>query len=487
MTEHLIEAPTKFSQSLLWKLQRDAYCQFGIDAWNQYGVPSYITSNSFIAKNYAQVVLGYLRDCLSKESIDLTHPIYIVDLGAGTGRLAYLFLKELHASIASSSLPKLNLCYVMTDIASSNIEFWQQNPQLKPYFEQGLLDCAYFHHAQTDPIHLINRKETLSQETLVNPMVLICNYFFDTIPQELFRFRNGQLEEGEISLYTKVEGAIDPAIINQLQCRYSYKSIPQTDSYYDCADLNELLASYSTIAAETPFLFPIGAFQVLKAFKEWSQSSFLLIAADQGVCTPEQIQELPEPKLSLHGSFSFSVNYHSLAAWFQQQNGVGCLTSFPDRAFVVMAGVLGAQDVPETALAFRTHLDSFEPMDYFKLISLLQDEWRKPSLDFMLLLIKLGNWDSNVMNDFFERMRKTLPGATENQKRLLCATIDKVWENFYPTEPAAGSFVLNLGVLLFEMDFFSEARSYFKRSMDITGVNTTAIENIAACNHKLRN
>lgn len=486
----VLETKQRLSESILWTLQREAYCQFGIDAWNQHGVPSYITSNSYIAKAYAHVVLGYLRDCIAQSLIDTTHPLYILDLGAGTGRFAYLFLKELLAFLDSSSLPKINICYVMTDIVESNLDFWQQHPLLKPYFDSGVLDKAYYHHAQKTPIHLINRHETLSQETVINPLILICNYFFDTIPQDLFRFTEGKLEEGRITLSVRSSSLnevvpTDPSLINQLSYAYAYEPLRDVKNYYPTQALNTLLESYCETSEGYPFLFPIGAFQALETFMQISQSRLCLLAGDQGICTLEQLRQSGEPKISLHGSFSVPVNYQIVSSFFLQQRGTVSMTSFSDPTFVIMAGVIGTERAPETALAFQEHVDSFEPTDYFKLVLLAENKWKDPSLDYLLLLIKLGNWDASVLLAFFSAIRQTLTVATDTQKELLCATIDHVYEHFYPTEPASGDFVLNLGVLLFEIGCFEKSLNYFQRSMQISGENPQALKNIAACHQKL--
>lgn len=485
----VLESNQRLSESILWTLQREAYCQFGIEAWNQHGVPSYITSNSYIAKAYAHVALGYLRDCIAQSLIDTAHPLYILDLGAGTGRFAYLFLKELLAFLDSSALPKINICYVMTDIVESNLDFWQQHPLLKPYFESGILDKAYYHHAQKTPIYLLNRDETLSQETVVNPLLLVCNYFFDTIPQDLFRFREGKPEEGRITLSVSSLNDVtpfDPSLINQLSYAYAYESLRDVKNYYSTPALNILLESYGEISQGYPFLFPIGAFQALETFIQLSQSRLCLLAGDQGICTLAQLRQSGEPKISLHGSFSMPVNYQIVSSFFRQQCGTARMTSFSDPTFVVMAGVLGTQRAPETSLAFQQYVDSFEPTDYFKLVLLAESKLEDPSLDYLLLLIKLGNWDASVLLAFFSAIRHTLATATETQKELLCATIDHVYEHFYPTEPSTGDFVLNLGVLLFEIGYFEKALNYFQRSMQISGENPQALKNIAACYQKLR-
>lgn len=490
-SETILENDKRLSESILWELQHEAYCQFGIEAWNQHGVPSYITSNSYTARAYAHIALGYLRDCIAHSLLDLAHPVYFLDLGAGTGRFAYFFLKELCTFLDSSTLPKIKICYVMTDIVASNLDFWQQHPYLKPYFESGILDKAYYHHTQKTPIHLINSNQMLFKEIVINPLVLICNYFFDTIPQDLFRIKNGVLEEGRVTLSVKGGSreeiaSLQPSIINKLAYTYSYQPLTDLNITHYPEKLQILLDSFRDKLEGCAFLFPIGAFEGMETFIELSKSRLLLLAGDQGLCTIDQLRQSGEPKLSLHGSFSLPVSYYSIAAFFHQQFGKAWLTSFSDPTFVMMAAVLGIENASETLLAFHEHLDNFEPTDYFKLVSLTEEQWKEPPLDYILLLIKLGNWDASVLLSFFTAIRQTLASATEQQKERLRATIAQVYEHFYPTGPSAGDFVLNLGVLFFEMQDFIKAKKYFHFSMQISGTNTMALKNIAACDQMLK-
>ncbi len=472
-SKKILENEARLSQSILWKLEDAAYLQFGIDAWNKHGVPSYITSNTSIAKKYAHVFLGYLRDCLSQSLLDLERPIYLLDLGAGTGCLAYFFLKELFKLLHSSSLPTIKICYVMTEIVPSTLDYWQQHPYLKPYFEQGVLDCAYYHDSQSDLIHLVNRDEILSKEMLINPIVLICNYFFDTIPQDLFRFKAEQLEEGRITLTVKSEESdasiLEPSIINQLDYHYSYHPVSDAEPYYKIPELNLLLESYRKNFENCPFLFPLGSFKVLNMFIELSGSRLLLLAGDRGVCTEEQVRKWGEPKIAQHGSFSLPVDFYAIANFFNHKNGITLFSSFSDPAFITIAAVLDNKSkfFPETTLAYREHLDSFDPLDYFRLVSLTEEKWENAPLDQVLLLVKLGNWDSNVLFSFFSIIRQALPTATEKQKKLLVATIECAWENFYPISSSSSEFLLGLGLLLLEMKEYKQSSIYFNRSKQI--------------------
>jgi len=63
----VLEADVPLSRSLIWRLQREFYSRRGIHAWTDDKIPSFITSNPFIAEIYAQIVAGFLCDCVESE------------------------------------------------------------------------------------------------------------------------------------------------------------------------------------------------------------------------------------------------------------------------------------------------------------------------------------------------------------------------------------------------------------------------------------
>lgn len=494
-----LEHTQRLSESILWNIEKETYNRFGPQAWTKKGgVPSYLTSNPFTTKRFAQVILGYLRDCLKKNAntpIETTSPLYILDLGAGMGRFAYLFLREFLPIVETIFSKKLNIRYVMTDIVYRNIAFCQQHPHLQEYIKEGILDFAYYHHSDySKPFTLINSGDILSPHTIHNPLILIANYFFDTIPQDLFRIHNGQLEEGLVTVSVKKNeetdqlSPFDPLLVQHLECSYDYKPIAHPDSYYDVPEFNSLLKTYCQHFDNITFLFPLGAFQSLNYFSELSKKRFILLVGDRGVCTDKQIQEWGEPRLAKHCSFSFDVNYHSIALYLHQKGGCGFLTTFPERIFSVMAGILGGENkhFPETFLAFRIHLDSFEPKDYWKLISLVEDRLDSFPMEYLMKLLKLGNWDPMNFHLFFPFILKQLPNVSDAMKNHLIDVIDNVWEKFYPCSVSEGDFVLNLGVLLYEMSQYHKALLYFQRSLEITGEKAQTFMNMAACYSALK-
>ena len=82
-----IEEATPFSKSLIWQLNRDYYQNTGVDAWRQGIVPHNLTSNSMVGKTYAELIFAFLKDLAAKGQTQ--EKIYIMELGAGHGRLSF--------------------------------------------------------------------------------------------------------------------------------------------------------------------------------------------------------------------------------------------------------------------------------------------------------------------------------------------------------------------------------------------------------------
>ena len=112
-----MEAPTSLSRSRLWQLQRAYYERRATAAFAD--IPHQAVDNPFVAEAYARVVLGFLRDC-ARGGLEASEPLYVVELGAGAGRFAHGFVRELGARIEALPFALPPLVYVMTDLGRAN-------------------------------------------------------------------------------------------------------------------------------------------------------------------------------------------------------------------------------------------------------------------------------------------------------------------------------------------------------------------------------
>src|SRR5262249_24696687 len=233
--------PERLSQSLLWRLQRNYFERHGIEAWRSGAVPHHITSSPFIADAYARVVLGFLRDC---RVLDHSQPVHIVELGSGSGRFAYSFLKKFLNLYRNSSLKEIPVKYVMTDFTNRNLEYWRTHPSLVPFIEERSLDLARFDLEHDVQIELLDSGEILSPATLRNPLIVISNYVFDSTPQDAFLAAEENLFEILVTLTTPEPevDTEDPDILSRVEVSAHENLI--NGNYYDDPKWNRILLDY---------------------------------------------------------------------------------------------------------------------------------------------------------------------------------------------------------------------------------------------------
>jgi hypothetical protein len=125
----VLESGVRLSQSVLWRLQEEYYSTRGLDAWDS--VPFHATSSAYACDTYAEMILSVLLDCAPH--FDPQAPLWVIELGAGTGCFSWRTLRALNAKRAQfRALANLDLRYVMTDFTSSIVRSWRRNPNLHP-------------------------------------------------------------------------------------------------------------------------------------------------------------------------------------------------------------------------------------------------------------------------------------------------------------------------------------------------------------------
>jgi hypothetical protein len=431
----VIEDKKRLSESLIWKLQRAFYANAGPTAWKaSNGVPFYITSNPHIARSYARVFAGVLRDLVPV--LQPGEPVYVIELAAGSGQFSFLHLKNLLRMMAA--LPELRdvkLRYVMTDFAQRNIEAWQKNRRLGELVEQGVLDFALFDMEKDREIRLVNGKQTLGKGSCKNPLLAIANYAFDTTVQDAFFVKDGVLSEAAASvLSTQAEKDLaDTAILGRSTLRFD--TAPLKGDRYDDAALNRVLQRYAGRLSNTCFLLPIGAMHGIRTLRAWSGGRMFLLSADKAFSYEEDLLNRADAGFAFHGgSVSMTVNYHALGAYFEEVGG-GAWHSLPRSARLhVCAMASGIPELPEARLAFEETMSWFGPAAYVKLVSDLRKEWKEPSLEGIAALLRLCCWDQEILIGFRDALKKHLPSANDATKLEVLAGLRQCWENFYPMQ-----------------------------------------------------
>ncbi|RQM27924.1 hypothetical protein B5M09_007520 [Aphanomyces astaci] len=414
-----LEAFTPFSSSHLWKLMSSFYDRQGVESWAQGIVPHFITSNTFIAKRYVQVFAAYLRDAVAK-TLDPTEPLYIVELGTGSGKFSFYFVQWLYEmeAVVNLSFPLCRIRYIMTDFTDSNLKFWQTHPALRPFVERGVVDFAIFDATQDTSLYLINAKQTIAPQSLKNPICVVANYLFDTLHHELFRVDQTELKQGLISVgstrldekeFTRNDGDVcidplDPEIIKRLSNLYRYDDI--STAFYSNPHFNAILKWYQDYYGDQPatFLVPIGALNAIERLKLLSRHQLLILSGDKGHTNPDHFRGLQDPHIAVHGSFSVSL-------FVVPQE----IESPPPQADLEALSVQRSAAYPTVCHVYDDTLE----------------DAKAPSLKGVLALMKLSFYDADLFYKFRDVLLDQSPAAPAKVKVDVMVCLNKTWTHYY--------------------------------------------------------
>jgi tetratricopeptide (TPR) repeat protein len=480
----IIEQHKKFSESCLWKMQRDYFDQEGINAWvNQ--VPFYITSNPFIANCYAKVATAFIRDVVKKNPEAKKNPFYILELGTGSGRFSYYSVKNILELLQALDMPDIQICYVMSDFTKNNIKYYETHPALKPYIETGQIDFAIFDLESNKPITLQNKNIRLNPDVLVNPLIVFGNYIFDTVSHDSFTVSQGKLYELLLSVSTPESNLHDNKPANMEQLKIDYKLHEIKGDYYDDPHLDAILQDYKKTLVETSFLFPIGSIRAIKFLKKMSNDNLFIIASDKGYNTLTALDNLGHPSLSFHGSFSMMVNFHALANYFKNSGGDAFLQT-PRKG--IKTSIFTTQyklsECENTALTVQANIEGFSPADYFTLHRRMSDSFQDCSLDVLAAHLNLSQWDPHIFLKIANHANTLVSEADADTINFLAANMPKLATNYYYM-PKSDCVLFEIAVFYHSIKRYQEALTYYQQARQFVGEQFGLYYNMALCEHNL--
>lgn len=476
----------RFSEAPIWQLQRTYYEEQGLKAWNNDQVPQFITSNPMIATAYAEMIFGCLQDRARQGH--LTETVTILELGAGAGRLAFHILKQLCEIIDYADIPLPPFRYVMSDLPSKNISSWQQHPRLLPFVEQGILDFARFDAVQDTELNLVHSKLCIRPGDLQQPLLIVANYFFDSIPQELLYVDEEKIYECEISIQYDAEAAADTPsdVLGKIIPQYHYRRAASYEE--ETYPYHDVIALYQQELEDSHILFPVVGLTCLERLAKLSNEGFILITADKGDHRIENWKFAEPPKLIHHGSFSLTANYHAIQHVLEQKGALSLFTThhYKNLNIGCMLMVETPQSYSNTRLAYKRFVERFGPDDFFSM-----KEWVDPQVDSMglqqiLAFWRLGGYDAEWFIHSAEQISELLPDASDEEMLDLEQGIEFMWAGYYPMEQRY-DLSLDAGLLLYEMDKFEKALDYLERSMRANTEEPLAsvLYSMAICKYEL--
>ncbi|MBC8080332.1 MAG: SAM-dependent methyltransferase [Gorillibacterium sp.] len=470
----------RFSEAPIWQLQRSYYQEQGLKAWQNEEVPQYITNNPMIAMAYAEIIFGFLQD---RTILGFgSEPVMILELGAGSGRLAFHILQELGKLREYADIPLPPFRYVMSDFVEKNIAYWQQHQSLLPFVQQGILDFALFDAVHDTELHLTQSGTVIRPNDLQQPLLVVANYFFDSIPQELIYVGDGEIYECRVSLQNlaEVDEHNAPIPLEKVVPEYHYQRATEYEQEsYPYRDVIEL---YKHKLEDSHILFPTIGLACLDRLHQLSQAGFLLLTADKGDHRLENWEFAEPPKLIHHGSFSLTANYHAIQHVFEQK---GALTYFTTHHYknLNVGCILMLHDPTShtnTRLAYRRFVDRFGPDDFFSLKQWFDEHLEQMELPQICSFWRLSGYDAQLFLQSKKRIIDLLSSCSEEDMHDLRHGIQSMWTGYYPMEEKH-DLALDCGVLLFQMDLFEAALSFFEKSPNVNQASPDILYPMAVC------
>ena len=480
----IFERDCRFSQLSIWDNQKKYYAAKGIDAW-AYDVPSYVTCNPFIARQYAWTTICFIRDWTQSNLPATDQPFYIFELGSGTGQFSFYFLKNLVQFQEILSCQSIKIHYVMTDITASLFDFWKDHPALKPFVDSGLLDFAIQDINNDIDFTLQLSGNNITSSSINNPPIVIANYIFDSLSTDLFQVKDGKLYEVLVSLKTKSDNLVDGVFQDITKVQFDYQSKLVSEKYYQ-DEFDAVLFQYQTDLVDTYFQFPITLLTAMNKLKRLSNDRFLLISSDKGYSTLAELDHLEYPELTFHGNcFSTMVNYHALSQYAKLTQGDFQVQAFRD---FIISGVFATgfsmKKLPMLNAAAFEMIDRFSPVDYFEVYKNVESNHPQATLEEMLSFLNLSNWDCRLFSEICDHLIELTEKANPDSLLFLLKNIHNITDNFYYF-PNCTDVYFNIAILYQGVHDFEDAIIYYQKSIAIFGESDVVLFNIAMCYYSL--
>lgn len=437
------------SQSPIWQMVRSYYRQMSLKAWHTSAVPNYITTNPFIASRYAMVIDGFFSEfSKSRKTYTSEDPFYIFELGAGSGRFGYCFLKYFFSELERSIRGNGNFVYVMTDISKANIDFWRGHPQLQSFINRGVLDFAYLDVMAQESIELLVSGKKLGVGSTGTPMAVIANYVFDSLPHDLFEIRNGSLRARLIRCRTNL-GENDIAEIAQTT-QIDYRAEKCEQDYYENSDWNAVLEDYCKTEKNLNFAIPVGGLMAIEKMSSLTTGPMFMLASDFGDSDIISLRSLPKRHVATNGCYSVRVNFQAIAKYMSRVGGrfysPGQSKSSLETVGLVMN--MGSSKQKHLSHTFQTHINNFGPDEFFMMKKIVERNFDSHDFQHIIGILRMACWDAKIFTGCAPALKASFEALDPWQIKTVIQTLRNVDDMYFRCDDTADPAILIIDLLL---------------------------------------
>lgn len=483
---HQFESSRPISESKLWEYQHLYFLTEGPEVAEWDGKEKLNSGSVIRAKQYVQLVFGLCRD-LHRQGITSNQPLYLIELGAGSGRDAFHFLSLWTECSNYATFPLPTIKYVLTDIGENHLTYWEQHPRLIPFFEQGLLDMAIFDIKKREVFNLLISDKILTAENLDYPIFFFANKVMSCLPQDVFYINEDQCQISLLGLESdiKLEGEYTAAeTLRSLRPKISYATFESTA--WEDQHLDTLLQLYKKNYDSAYVPFPHIMMKLMTFLKGLSPLGALIAFSDVGFQKDEGLEGSAFPSVVRDGYFSMPINYHVMhrycdllngSAYFDPKDSVNATWGY----FNLCKETLNWK---ETQLSF---LHTLGLQNRFQLLQTTQTDDAVNSLrniDNIIIQLRASEYDARELFSNLNYIHEQFEEITISERADLRSTILRTWELHFPLLKGP-DLAFEFAIILYKLGYFADALKLFKESSYLYGETESVLSNISLCKDKL--
>ncbi|CAN5621585.1 hypothetical protein BH10CYA1_BH10CYA1_42450 [soil metagenome] len=486
-TRQTLETDKRLSDCMIWKMQEKYFERERATAWS--GDTFYSTNRMPFVESYVELVTAALLDCSTH--CDQDQPLYILELGGGSGCFAYRFLNDLAENVEDyESLKKLNIKYILTDFSELIVKEWLENKNLNALVEQGILDFGVFNPLHDQKIDLIISEKTLTPTEIQNPLIVFANHVFDSIEQDAFRVTNGVLQESRVSLFREERSGSFEQEPTLDDLRIIERFVDVVEPYYQNLLFDEILQSYKKDLVEASMTFPIGALRCIDNLAAFCGEKLILISADTGYLRldSEQIIGLKKLDFNRHGACSFDVNLSAISKYFRDSGGTSLVEDLDFSGLRVAFSSLLPNRFQNTTHYFKHYLQKKNILDsQLQINDLIKNglragDYESSRVSLFLSIVRAFNYDPVMFaiahKDLLDERFKDLEEMNAQVRSELRETLHRTIKNIYIVDDNHKIFDSILRLYI-QLDWFEECLKFSEEIIQTYGEISTAIDHAA--------
>jgi hypothetical protein len=478
----LIDEAQCAKDSKIWPWLFHFYKTEGIKAWTQRHTPYFWTSNCSLAKQYVSIIKTYILELEAQGKLNADHPFTIYELGAGHGNFSFYLLNELKK--IENSLP-CPLHFILIDGAQHNLDFWNEHHAFLPLNTTKItvsFKCMDFFNLQ-------DYLDDFSKP-LFNPAVLITNYLFDSLFNDIIAPTKTGFSHLALSIYSPKKNLKQniPTNLEALKYQYTYGK-QHIEPFYEDPFINQIITKNYFIDTTPYITIPISMTHIVNFFRNQCKQPLMMLTTDKGYCDYKYCYAPPanpEKIFGKHGSISIDVNFHFMAEYVKHLKGDAFIEdTFSHTKTAIYLTDQTDQQIPKTTQHIMDHLATSNN-EILNTLSASRRNLANITFVELMSLLKLSNYDPHLFQALSKSIESHIHKLNKTKCDLLAQELLKVAKNYYFMPNNINNLFLYIGNTFYALCNFQEALTYYKHSRKYFPNSWEPIFNCGLCYYELK-